>query len=79
MWKHFEDGAILSCGVVCGKKRSRRSNGDTGWWNEEVKETSRKIKELSREKDAHKALCRNSTEENKNRNEGIKSTAKNVV
>ena len=36
-----------------------RSKGDTWWWNEEVKEA------VSRKKDAHKAMCQNSSEENK--------------
>ena len=39
---------------VCGK-RWRRSKGDTWWWKEDVKEA------VSRKKDAHKAMCHNST------------------
>ena len=31
------------------------SKGDTWWWNEEVKEA------VSRTKEAHKTMCRNST------------------
>ena len=31
---YFTDGDLK----VCGKKRGRRSKGDTWWWNEEVKE-----------------------------------------
>ena len=38
-----------------------RSKGDTCWWNEEVKEA------VSRKKEAHKAMCQNSTEETKRR------------
>ena len=41
-----------------GKKRGRRK-GDTCWGNEDVKEA------VSRKKDAHKAMCQNSTDENK--------------
>ena len=35
--------------------------GDTWWWNEEVKEA------VPRKKDAHKVMCRTSTEDNKRR------------
>ena len=27
----------MECDEVCGKKRWRRSKGDTWWWNEEMK------------------------------------------
>ena len=43
---------------MCGKKRGRRSEGDTWSWNEEVKEA------VLKKKDAHKAMCQNNTEEN---------------
>ena len=45
---------------VCGKKMSRIRIGDMLWWNEKVKET------ISRKKDAHRAICSNSAEENMN-------------
>ena len=48
---------------VCGKKWERRSKGDILWWSEEVMEA------VLREKEAHKAMCQNSTEENKRRSE----------
>ena len=51
----------MACNEVCGKKCGRRSKGDTWWWNEEVKEA------FSRKKEAHKAMCQSSTEENKRR------------
>ena len=41
----------------------RRSKGDTWWLDEEVKEA------VLRKKDACKAMCQNSTEENKRRQE----------
>ena len=31
-------GILRACDEVCGKKRGRRSKGDTYWWNEVVKE-----------------------------------------
>ena len=48
LWRHFKDGITKACDEVCGKKRWRRSNRDTWWWNEEVKET------VSIKKVAHK-------------------------
>ena len=45
------------CDEMCGMKGS--SNGDTWWWNKEVNDA------ISRKKDAHKAMCYNSTDENK--------------
>ena len=48
---------------MCGKKWERRSKGDILWWSEEVMEA------VSRKKDAHEAMCQNSTEENKRRYE----------
>ena len=42
---------LKTCDEVCGKKRGRRSKGDTRWWNEEVKES------ISIKKEAHKAMC----------------------
>ena len=55
LWGQYKDGVLTECDEVCEKKR-RRSKGDTWWWNEEVKETT------SRNKVAHKAMCRNNTE-----------------
>ena len=57
MWGYFNDGVLKACDEVCGKRRGRRSKGDTWWWNEEVKDA------VSRRKDAHKAMCWNNAEE----------------
>ena len=73
MWEHFNDGVLKACDEVCGKKRGRRSKGDTWWWNEVVKEA------VSRKKDAHKTMCENSTEENKRRYESMKNKADKAV
>ena len=53
---------------MCGKKRGR-SKGDTQSRNEEAKEA------VSRMKEAHKAMCQNSTEENKRRHKSMKNKA----
>ena len=64
---------IKGCDEVCGKKRGVRSNGDTWWWNEDVKET------VLRKKDAHNVMCQNKTEENKRRHKSMKNKAKKAV
>ena len=43
------------------------------WWNEEVKEA------VSRKKEAHKAMCHNSTQKNKSRYKSIKNKANKAV
>ena len=48
----------MACDEVNGKKRGRRSKGNTWWWNEEVKEA------VSGNKDAHESMCQNCAEEN---------------
>ena len=41
----------MACDEVCGKKRWRRSKGDTWGWSEEVREA------VSRKKDKHTRQC----------------------
>ena len=38
LWGYFMDAVLEACDEVCGKKKGRRSKGDTWRWNEEVKE-----------------------------------------
>ena len=61
------------CDDVCGKKSCRRSKGETWWRNEKMKEA------ISRNKDAHWVMCRNSTEANKRRYEGVKNRPRKAV
>ena len=67
LWGHINDGVLMACDEVCGKKMARRRKGDTLWWNEVVKEA------VSRKKHAHKAMYQNSTEENKRRHKSMKN------
>ena len=60
------DGVSKACHEVRWKKRGR-SNGETCRWYEEVKEADK------RKKDAHKAMCLNSTEGNKSRHRSMNS------
>ena len=59
----------MACEDVCGMKGSRRNKGDMWWWNEEVMEA------ISRNKDAHKAICGYQTAENMKK---YKSTKKKI-
>ena len=73
MWGHFKNGVLKACDAVCGKKRGRRSKGDTCWWNEVVKEA------VSKMKDAHKVMCLNNTEENKRRYKSMTNKSRKAV
>ena len=59
LWKTFRDGVLKACDELCGKKKSRRDQGDMWWRNEEVKDT------ITRKKAAFKELCRFPSEQNK--------------
>ena len=40
LWKCFKEGVLKTCDEVHGKKEGRRDQGDTWWWNEDVKEVT---------------------------------------
>ena len=60
---------LWACGEMREKKKGRRSNRDRWWWNDEM------WKLLSRKKDAQKAMCQNSAEENKRKYNSMKNKA----
>ena len=62
MWGHFNGGILEVGDEVCWKKKVKRSNTNTWWWNEEVKEAGII---LSRKKNSFKAMFQISTERNK--------------
>ncbi|XP_015750822.1 PREDICTED: uncharacterized protein LOC107330774 [Acropora digitifera] len=37
-WKCFREGMLKAFDEVCGKMKGRRDEGDTWWWNKDVKE-----------------------------------------
>ena len=51
----------------------RRNDGDTWWWNEEVKEA------IQQKKVAYKKMCKNRSEENKSKYKNIKNRTEKVV
>ena len=59
-FNYYKDGFVWACDEMCRRNSFMRSNGDTWWWDEEVDKT------ISRKKDAHRAMCWNNAEENRN-------------
>ena len=73
LWKTFKDGVLKACDELCGKKKSRRDQGDMWWWNEEAKDT------ITRKKAAFKELCRFPSEENKTQYKRIRNQTRKIV
>ena len=67
LWKCFKEGLLKACDEVCGKKKGRRDQEDTWWWNKDVKEA------IARKKDAYKEMFKSWTEANKVRNKNMKN------
>ena len=57
LWKPFRDGVLKACDELCGKKKSRRDQGDMWWWNEEVKDTITRKKAAFKELDVEGGRC----------------------
>ena len=68
----FKEGVLKACDKVCVKK-GRRDQGDTWWWNKDMKEV------IAKKKDAHKKMSKSGTEANKARYKNMKNRAKKVV
>jgi len=73
LWKSFRDGLLQACDEVCGRKIRRRDQGDTWWWNKDVKEA------ILNKKAAYKELCKNDNGNNKAIYKKMKKQAKNVI
>ena len=73
LWKTFKDGVSKACDELCGKKKSRRDQGDMWWLNEEVKNT------ITRKKAAFKELCRFPSEQNKTQYKRIRNQTRKIV
>ena len=73
LWKTFRDGVLKACDELCGKKKSRRDQGDMWWWNKEVKDT------ITRKKAAFKELCRFPSEQNKTQCKCIRNQTRKIV
>ena len=71
--ENFWDGVLKACDELCGKKKSRRDQGDMWWWNKEVKNT------ITRKKAAFKELCRFPSEQNKTQYKRIRNQTRKIV
>ena len=38
LWESYKNGVLKACDDLCGKTKGRRDQGNTWWWNEQVKE-----------------------------------------
>ena len=43
------NGVLKACEELCGK-RKQRDQGNTGWWNEEVQEETKRAKQTKRKR-----------------------------
>ena len=59
LWESYKNGVLKACDDLCGKTKGRRDQGNTWWWNEQVKEA------IDRKKKAFKTWCKNRSAENK--------------
>ena len=73
LWKTFRNGVLKACNELCGKKKSRRDQGDMWWWNEEVKDT------ITRKKAAFKELCRFPSKQHKTQYKRIRNQTRKIV
>ena len=73
LWKSFKEGVLRACDEVCGKTRGRREQGETWWWNDDVKDA------VTKKKEAFKEYCKNKTEELKAKYREMNNRAKRVV
>ena len=73
LWKTFRDGVLKACDELCGKKKSRRDQGNRWWWNEDVKDT------ITRKKAAFKELGRFPSEQNKTQSKCVRNQTRKIV
>ena len=73
LWIGFREGMLKAFDEVCGKTKGRRDQGDTWWWNKDVKEA------IVGKKDVHQEICKSRTEAKKAWDKNMKNRAKKVV
>ena len=73
LWESYKNGVLKACDELCGKTKGRRDQGNTWWWNEQVKEA------INRKKKAFNTWCKNRSPENKNNYRKARNQTKEVV
>ena len=69
----IKNGVLKACDDLCGKTKGRRDQGNTWWWNKQVKEA------IDRKKKAFKTWCKNRSAENKSNYRKARNRTRKVV
>ena len=73
LWESYKNGVLKACDDLCGKTKGRRDQGNTWWWNEQVKEA------IDRKKKAFKTWCKNRSAKNKSNYRKARNRTRKVV
>ena len=73
LWESYKNGVLKACDELCGKTKGGRDQGNTWWWNEQVKEA------IDRKKKAFNTWCKNRSSENRNNYTIVRNQTKKVV
>ena len=73
LWESYKNGVLKACDDLCGKTKGRRDQGNTWWWNKQVKEA------IDRKKKAFKTWCKNRSAENKSNYRKARNRTRKVV
>ena len=73
LWESYKNGDLKACDDLCGKTKGRRDQGNTWWWNKQVKEA------IDRKKKAFKTWCKNRSAENKSNYRKARNRTRKVV
>ena len=72
LWEFHKNGVLKACDELRGKTKGRSDQGNTWWWNEQVKEA------IDWKKKACNTWCKNRSPENKNNNRKARNQTKKV-
>ena len=70
LWGSYKNGVLKACDELCGKTKTRGDQGNTWWWNKQVKDA------IDRKKKAFKLWCTNRSAENKNKHRKARNETK---
>ena len=73
LWGSYKNGVLKACDELCGKTKARGDQGNTWWWNEQVKDA------MDRKKKAFKLWCTNRSAKNKNKYTKARNETKKVI
>ena len=73
LWESYKNGILKTCDDLCGKTKGRRDQGNTWWWNKQVKEA------IDRKKKAFTTWCKNRSAENESNYRKARNRRRKVV